>query len=145
MLSAHDLERMPAVPSQRAPARRTVARALLFFEAATFALAAAIHRGMLLDGHRHAEAATAETVIALVLLAGLVLTFLPQPWPPRVEVAVQAFALVGVLIGLVSIAVGVGPRTVADVAYHLAILAVLAVGLAVSARNARGGAPWARH
>jgi len=46
--------------------------------------------------------------------------------------------VLGVLVGLFTIAVGVGPRTVPDVAYHLDILVVLVLGLTISVR---GGTP----
>jgi DNA-binding NarL/FixJ family response regulator len=53
----------------------------------------------------------------------------------RTGVGAQAFAILGVLVGLFTIAVGVGPRTAADIGYHLAILAVLVVGLVIDARR----------
>jgi len=49
--------------------------------------------------------------------------------------AAQAFALLGTLIGVFTIAVGVGPRTTPNIAYHLAMLVVLAWGLADAART----------
>ncbi len=39
------------------------------------------------------------------------------------------------LVGLFTIAVGVGPRTLLDVAYHVLILAVLGGGLALALRE----------
>jgi heme A synthase len=117
---------------------------LLLFEASTFVAAAAVHFGTLLEGYGHRQAGTAETVTAVVLLAALALTWAPSPWPRRAAVGAQAFAILGVLVGLFTIAVGVGPRTAPDVAYHLGILAVLVVGLAVALW---GGTPslGARH
>ena len=106
------------------------ARLFLLFEAVTFAAAAAVHAGVLFDGYRHREAAIAETVIAIVLIAAFALSRTPQPWPLRFAVVAQAFALAGTLVGLFTIAIGVGPRTLPDVAYHLAILAVITAGLA---------------
>jgi hypothetical protein len=88
------------------------------------------------QGYGHRQAGTAETVIAVVLLGALALTWAPSsPWPRRAAVGGQAFAILGVLVGLFTIAVGVGPRTVPDVAYHVGILAVLVVGLAVALRD----------
>jgi len=113
---------------------RTV-RAFILFEAITFVAAALIHFGLLLDGYRHQEAGTAESVIAGVLFIGLALTWARPPWARRAAVGVQAFAILGVLVGLFVIAVGVGPRTALDIAYHLAILIVLVVGLATSLRR----------
>jgi heme A synthase len=119
-------------------------RPLLALEAATFVIAAAIHFGFLVEGYGHREAGTAESVIALVLLAGLALTWARPPWPRRAAIAAQAFATLGVLVGLFTMAVGVGPRTVPDVAYHLAILVVLVEGLRLATRTAQppsGGRP----
>jgi hypothetical protein len=112
-----------------------VLRLLLLFEASTFVAAAAVHFGALLEGYGHRQAGTAETVTAVVLLAALALTWAPSPWPRRAAVGGQAFAILGVLVGLFTIAVGVGPRTAPDIAYHVGILAVLVVGLAVALRD----------
>ena len=116
-------------PTGGAPTATVLARLFLLVEAATFVAAAAIHAGLLVEGHRHREAAIAETVIAVILVAALTLGWMPRPWPVRLAVAAQAFALVGTLVGLFTIAVGVGPQTIPDVAYHLAILVVITAGL----------------
>jgi hypothetical protein len=125
----------PNAPAGRRASRAGVLRLLLLFEASTFVAAAAVHFGALLEGYRHRQAGTAETVIAVVLLAALALTLAPSPWPRRAAVGGQAFAILGVLVGLFTIAVGVGPRTAPDIAYHVGILAVLVVGLAVALRD----------
>src|SRR5215216_5341905 len=106
---------------------RSVVRLLLLLEASTFVVAAAIHFGALLEGYGHLKAGIAETVIAVVLAAGLVFTWTLPPWPRRAAIGAQAFAAFGVSVGLFTIAVGVGPRTAPDVVYHLGILAVLLV------------------
>ena len=110
---------------------RTV-RGILVFAAATFVAAAAVHFGVLLDGYGHVEAGRAEAVIAVVLFAGFALTWAPAPWARRAAIAAQAFAILGVLVGLFTIAVGVGPRTAGDIIYHVAVLAVLGAGLAMA-------------
>ena len=147
MTMPFDLQQtLPALGRRRSAGAHAV-RVLLLSEAATFAAAAAIHLGVLLDGYRHSEAATAETVIALVLLVGLALTWARQPWPPRVAFLAQAFAFVGVVVGLITIALGVGPQTAADVVYHVTIMVVLAAGLTACARDAAttsGAGRWAR-
>jgi hypothetical protein len=125
----------PNAPAERRTSRVGVLRLLLLLEASTFVAAAVIHFGALLEGYGYREAGTAETVTAAVLLAGLALTWAPSLWPPRATVGAQAFATLGVLIGLFTTAVGVGPRTGPDVAYHVGILAVLAVGLAIALRD----------
>jgi hypothetical protein len=109
-------------------------RALLLFEAATLVGAALIHFGRLVGGYGHRKAGTAETVLAVVLLVGFVASWASPPWRWRAIIGAQAFAVVGVLVGLFTIAVGVGPRTGPDVVYHFAILAVLAGGLALALR-----------
>ncbi|HSN15067.1 MAG TPA: hypothetical protein VLT61_10570 [Anaeromyxobacteraceae bacterium] len=114
-------------------------RLFLLLEGASFASAALVHFGALFDGYRHRKAGIAESVIATALLAGLALTLVNPRWTRTVGLAVQAFALVGTLVGVFTIAVGVGPRTAPDVAYHVAIAAALAWGLAVAARTARSG------
>jgi hypothetical protein len=48
---------------------------LLLLEAATFLLAALVHFGIGLTGYEHREASIAESVIAAVLLSGVVLTW----------------------------------------------------------------------
>src|SRR6266567_7782291 len=107
-------------------------RVLLVLEAATFVTAALIHFGNLVDGYRHQAAGTGESVVAVVLLAGLTLSW--TRWPRQAVVAAQAVAAIGVLVGLMTIAIGVGPRTAPDIAYHLGILVALIAGLAIALR-----------
>ena len=54
---------------------RTI-RLFMLFEAAAFLAAAFTHFGLLIDGYAHRRAGIAESVIALVLLAGLTLTWI---------------------------------------------------------------------
>ncbi len=66
-------------------------RTFLLGEAAAFLAAALVHSGALVAGYEHREAGTAESVIALVLLLGLVVSsFVPhgrgeRVSPPRVS------------------------------------------------------------
>jgi hypothetical protein len=55
-------------------------------------------------------------------------------WTRRVGLVGQGFALLGTLVGAFTIVVGVGPRTVPDVVYHVGIIAVLALGVRMAAR-----------
>lgn len=109
-------------------------RLFLLFEGATFVVAALVHFGVLIDGYEHREAGVAESVIAVVLLTGWALTWIGQAWTRRVGLTVQSFALLGTLVGVFTIVIGVGPRTVPDIAYHIAIVIVLAWGLFVAKR-----------
>jgi hypothetical protein len=113
-------------------------RLFMLFEAAAFIAAALTHAGLLVDGYEHREARIAESVIAAVLLVGLALTWIRPGSTRGVGLAAQAFALLGTLVGIFTIAIGIGPRTVPDVVYHTGIVVVLVSGLAVAAR-ARSG------
>jgi hypothetical protein len=55
---------------------------------------------------------------------------------PYTNLAAQGFALFWTLVGIVTIAVGIGPRTAPDIVYHIGIVGVLVWGL-VAARRAR--------
>jgi hypothetical protein len=113
---------------------RTV-RWFLALEAAAFAVAVLIHRGVLVSGYAHWKAATAEGVIALVLAGGLVAS-LAFPAASRTGGLVcQGFALLGTCVGLFTIAVGVGPRTGLDLILHGVFVVLLASGLLVVART----------
>jgi hypothetical protein len=114
--------------------RQTI-RLFLLVEGASFLAAGLIHRGVFISGYAHQQASIAETSIALVLLVGFTLTWI---WPAQtrlIGLVAQAFALLGTLVGVFTIAIGVGPRTAPDIAYHLTILAVLVWGLVVAARS----------
>ena len=113
-------------------------RSLLALEAVAFLAAALVHSGVLLRGHEHARAATAETVIGVVLCAGLATSLLAPAASRAAGLSAQGFAFVGTLVGLFTIAVGVGPRTAGDLVFHAAILALLAVGLARCWRRPAG-------
>ena len=113
---------------------RTV-RWLLSLEAAAFCAAALVHRGVLLNGYEHWKAATAESTIALVLLAGVAATIVAPGASRGAGLVVQGFALLGTLVGLFTIAVGIGPRTAPDLVFHAGVIVVLACGLFVTARG----------
>ena len=112
---------------------RTI-RLFLLLEAAAFVAAASVHFSLVIAGYEHRKAGVAESVIAAVLILALAVTSLGRTWTRRVGLAAQAFALGGTLIGVFTITIGVGPRTLPDVAYHFAIMAVLIWGLVVAVR-----------
>ncbi|WP_206539064.1 hypothetical protein [Natrinema salifodinae] len=118
---------------------RTI-RVLLGVETVSFFLAATVHAGVLVRGYEHSEALIAESVLGAVLLGGLLMTWVRPRSMVTVAAGVQGFALLGTLIGIWTIIVGVGPRTVPDIVYHVAIALVLVVGLWVAWR-ARGTEP----
>ena len=119
---------------------RQAIRAFLVVEAASFAAASGVHHGLFVSGYQHEQAGIAEGLIAVVLVAGLILTWI-GPLPARsIGLAAQGLALAGTLVGLFTIAIGVGPRTGPDLAYHATIVAVLVWGLVVTARAPAGAA-----
>jgi hypothetical protein len=104
-------------------------RQFLAAEAAAFGVAALVHAGWLIGGYEHREARIAETVIATVLAVGLIITWIRPASFRLAGLAAQGFALLGTLVGIFTIIVGVGPRTVPDLVYHVAIVIVLVYGL----------------
>lgn len=73
-------------------------------------------------------------MIAVVLLAGFGFTWIRPGATRKTGLAAQTFALLGTLVGIFRIAIGVGPRTAPDIAYHIVIVPVLAAGLIVAFR-----------
>jgi hypothetical protein len=109
-------------------------RLFMLVEAASFIIASLIHSGQLIPGYAHPQARIAEGVIAAVLLAALVWSWIRPASLRRAALAGQGFASLGTLVGVFTIIVGVGPRTAPDVAYHVSILLVLLWGLIVTAQ-----------
>ena len=109
-------------------------RLFVLIEAVSFLVAALIHSGVLLAGYEHPRARIAEGVITIVLFVGLALTWLRPARTRTVGLVVQGFALAGTLIGLFTVAIGVGPRTPPDLVYHVGILVLLIWGLIVTAQ-----------
>lgn len=109
-----------------------VVRSYLLIEAATFIIAAFVHAGWLMSGYEHREARIAESIIAAVLVSGAALTWIRPMTSRRIGLFAQSFALFWTLVGIVTIAVGIGPRTPLDIIYHVAIVAFLVRGLVVA-------------
>lgn len=102
---------------------------LLGVQAAGFYGASLVHFGALGPAFVHARARIPEAVIGSVLLLGL---FGARLWPERARqlaMASQAFALFGTCVGLAMIAIGVGPHTAGDLAFHASMVALLLIGL----------------
>ena len=121
-----------------APAERRSAgsiRTFLLLESATFLSAAAFHFGLFLPGYAHGAAAVAESVIASVLLGGLLATSIRPRAVRGIALAVQGFGLLGTFVGLFTIAIGIGPRTVPDLVIHGIMVLELVSGLVVAGRT----------
>jgi hypothetical protein len=112
-----------------------VIRVLLLAEAATFIIAASIHAGLLISGYEHQEARIAESAIAAVLLIGATVAWIRPARTRAAGLWAQGFALFWTLVGIVTIVVGIGPRTPVDIAYHIAMVAVLVWGLLLARRT----------
>ena len=109
-------------------------RVLVLFEGLAFIIASLIHFGALMHGYEHLWAGRAEGIIGIALLIGYVLTWILPEWTRGIGIAVQAFALLGTSVGIYTIAIGIGPRTIPDITFHIAIVITLISGLVVTAR-----------
>ena len=116
------------------PSSRSI-RAFLLVEAAGFGVAASIHGGVLMSGFEHRQATIAESIIATVLVVGIVASLARPALTRWLGITAQSFALLGTLVGIFTIIIGIGPRTVPDVLYHVGIVIVLVCGLVVAART----------
>lgn len=108
------------------PRTRTL-RTMLVVAASVFGLASATHAGVLVQGWEHGKAATAEAVIAAVVLVGLLSTWLRPASTRSIALGVEGFALLGTMVGIFTMAIGVGPRTGFDIALHGLLIAGLRV------------------
>ncbi len=122
--------------SGRSQPRAGLLRVILLIEAASFAFAAFVQARYIMDGHRHPEPRIAETAIAIALLIGIGVSVVRPERAGPAGGASQAFALLGTLAEVFTIAIGVGLRTVLHVAYHDIIAAVLVEGIIGARRMA---------
>ena len=110
-------------------------RTFLLVQVATFLLAATFHFGVLVQGYADVRAGIPESVIASVLLAGLLATWIRPGAIRGIGLAAQGFGLAGTIVGVFTILIGIGPRTVPDLVIHAAMLAELMLGLIVAYRG----------
>ena len=111
---------------------------VMLVEAVSLALAAVVHLGhriplgsFVVAGERATFTAVVELVIAALLASGG-LAVLSATLRARLFAAmVTLLAIVGAIIGLVTISLGTGPRTIPDLAYDIVIMVVLLVSFAV--------------
>lgn len=109
-------------------------RLWLGMESAIFFVAALIHFEVLADGYPDRDAGIAEMVIGVVLLAGLIYTFLAPDRARTTALIVQGIALGGTFVGL-TLLVTVGPATGLDIAIHVVMVVVLVAGLLITGRE----------
>lgn len=119
-------------------------RSCLLLQIATLLSMVSIHFGLLVGGYRRRSAGTAELLIAAVLVAGLLLTWTPTPWSRRLATAAQYFGILGVFGGLLTIVLGIGPRTTLDLTLNAALLLTLIAGPAITRQKPMRlfMAPW---
>lgn len=118
-------------------------RWIMGIAAVSLFLAAAVHAGFVIPGPFN-DAAMYETGVAAVLLVGLGLTFVGPGLARWGGLAATVLALAGASIGLYMAVRGLAPNTVADIVYHVALIALLLVGIAVAWRVPSGRPPQAQ-
>jgi hypothetical protein len=106
----------------------------MLVQIAIFLVMVLIHFGLLIEGYRHQNAGATESLLTAVLVTGLLLTWTPR-WSHRAAVVAQSFGTMGVLLGLFTIAVGIGPRTILDLTLNGALLVTLIAGLVMMLRR----------
>jgi peptidoglycan/LPS O-acetylase OafA/YrhL len=116
---------------------------LMLVEAGTLAVAAILHLGaqiplgfLTVRGTHQPDAAFPELIIAAALVAGSWAVFRFPDRARRAALAVNCFAVAGVILGLSITASGDGPAKAPNVAYHACLLAVLVTGLIALLRDA---------
>lgn len=112
---------------------RTVTRrvaGLMLFEAATLAVASAVHLAGGVQGRSAVfdpdGAGIAEAIIGIVLVAAAAVMFRSRTHARAVGIAATSFAIAGFLLGLNFTARG---GHLPDIAYHVVMLPILAGGL----------------
>lgn len=102
---------------------------LLSLEALLFGAASLVHASALTRHSEQPLAATAEGLIAALLILAVVASVL-RLWRPRsVALTAQGLALFGTLLGVLTIAMGVRQQTPPDRLFHATLLVILALGL----------------
>ena len=133
-IPTHRGQVIPA-PSVRGFGSIWTVRGFLLLQIAILLSMVSIHFGLLIGGYDHRAAGATELVIATVLVAALLLTWMPAPGSRRPAIAAQSFGILGVLGGFLTIATGIGPRTTLDLTVNAALLLALIAGLAITLRK----------
>jgi hypothetical protein len=135
MIDAVAARRESQTETARSPIRRAAA-GLMLVEAATFLVAASLHRGVqiplgfvTLAEPMIRQASIVETTCGLALVVAAVTVFVGSRWGWLASVGAHLLSAGGVVLGIVALNAGRGPRTASNDAYHLAILAALLIGL----------------
>ena len=119
-------------------------RWIMTVAALSLVVVAALHAGLVIPG-RFDDAAMYETGVATVLMVGIGLTFIGPTWARWGGLAAMVLALAGASIGLYMALRGLAPNTIADIVYHVAVIAPLLVGIAVALGGTSRQAPASGH
>jgi hypothetical protein len=129
-----------ADPGARPWPIRRVAAGVMLVEAATFLVAASLHRGFqiplgfaTLAEPMIGPASIVETTCGLALAAAAVTVLSRSRWGWLTAIGAHLLSAGGVLLGIVALNAGRGPRTASNDAYHLTILTALVIGLVLLA------------
>ena len=108
-------------------------RTVMLVAAASLVVAAALHSGIVIPGPFD-DAAMYESIIAVILVIGVALTFIGPAWARWAGLVATLVSLAGSCVGLYLALRGIGPNTVPDIVYHVALVALLLFGVVVAAR-----------
>jgi hypothetical protein len=111
-------------------------RWIMAIAAVTLLVAAALHAGIVIEGPFD-SAALFETIIAVILVVGIGLTFLPEPWARWGALATLVVSAAGVAVGLFLVIRGAAPNSAPDIVYHVALMAWLLAGIVLAWRTRR--------
>jgi hypothetical protein len=107
----------------------------LMVELALFTFAALVHGGVIPGVETYPRVAMIETVVAVVLAAGVITSFVSPAQTRAVALFTQAVALLGVVVGVVTIVTGLGPQTVGNIVVYAVMFITVALGFAVAKRG----------
>ena len=113
---------------------KTLAALLMIANAALFFFGAVQHAGIALGPFHEpviVPAAIVETICGLFLLGGGIVHFGNSRMRWRAAMVGNLVALAGVLLGMVALAVGAGPRTASNDLYHRIMLALIAASILI--------------
>lgn len=115
---------------------------VMLVEAVSFAVAAVVHLGhriALVPGEPATGTAIVELIIGGLLALGALAVLAGALRARLFGFLVTLPAIVGVIYQLVAISLGTGPRTIPDLGFDIAMMAVLLISLAVLTNRRRFG------
>jgi hypothetical protein len=115
---------------------------VMLVEAVSFVVAAVVHLGhriALVPGEPATGTAVVELIIGGLLALGALAVLAGALRARLFGFLVTLLAIVGVIYQLVAISLGTGPRTIPDLGFDIAMMAVLLISLAVLTNRRRFG------